>query len=95
MVATSTNPAAGIEELWSAIDAHERYLDQSGQRAGEERRRLAVEIVQRVQSRVGEELATRIEREPPLHRLVDRVAAREIDPETAAERIRRNRVPAR
>ncbi|HXW66338.1 MAG TPA: methylmalonyl Co-A mutase-associated GTPase MeaB [Thermoplasmata archaeon] len=91
VVATSTNPATGIDELWTAIEAHERFLDQSGQRAADERRRVAVEIVERVRARIGDELTARLEREPRLRALVDRVVARELDPESAAERVRRER----
>jgi LAO/AO transport system kinase len=89
VVTTSTSPPAGIEELWTAIEGHERFLDTSGQRAAEERRRLGVEIVERVRERVGRELASRLERDPRLRALLDRVADRSLDPGAAAERLHR------
>ena len=89
VVATSTQPAAGIEELWNAVEAHEQFLDRTGARALEERRRLAVEIVERVREFVGRALAARLERDPELKRLLDRVVARSIDPRSAAERLGR------
>jgi LAO/AO transport system kinase len=89
VVGTSTQPPTGIEELWTAVAAHEEYLDRSGQRKVEERRRLSVEIVERVRAEVGRALATRLERDPDLRKLLDRVVARTTDPRTAAERLAR------
>jgi LAO/AO transport system kinase len=89
VVATSTSPSAGIDELWSSIDAHEQFLDASGRRALDERRRLSAEIVDRVREKVGRELAARLERDPDLRKLLDRVVARSIDPRTAADRLAR------
>ncbi len=93
VVSTSTfpTPPLGIAELWSAIEDHERFLDDSGQRATEERRRLATEIVELVRERVGRELSERIDRAPGLRKLLDEVVARRIDPRTAAERVERDR----
>jgi LAO/AO transport system kinase len=89
VVATSTTQPLGIDELWKAVEAHERFLDRSGLRAVEARRRLSVEIVDRVRDRVGRELGTRLDRDPALRQLLDAVVARTIDPETAAERLLR------
>lgn len=89
VVATSTQPPSGIEELGNAIDAHEQFLDRTGQREIEERRRLAVEIVARVREYVGRAISLRLERDPDLKKLLDRVVARSIDPGTAAERLGR------
>jgi LAO/AO transport system kinase len=89
VVGTSTQPPAGIEELWTAVAAHEEFLDRSGQRQVEERRRLSVEIVERVRENVGRALAARLERDPDLRTLLDRVVARTTDPRTAAERLGR------
>jgi LAO/AO transport system kinase len=95
VVTTSTNPPAGIDELWTAIEAHEQFLDRSGLRAVEARRRLSVEIVDRVRERVGRQLGERLERDPRLRQLLDAVVARTIDPATAAERLDRTRKPRR
>jgi len=95
VVLTSTSPPSGIDALWSAVESHERYLDSSGRRTVEERRRLSVEIVERVRERVGDELSARLDRDPALRKLLDEVASRSIDPRTAADRLDRGSVRAR
>jgi len=88
IVGTSTvEPPVGIEELWSDVLAHEKFLDATGERAQGERRRLSAEIVGFARDRVGRELMSRLERDPALRRLLDDVVARRIDPRTAADRL--------
>ena len=95
IVATSTVAGTGIEELWTAIEAHERFLESSGRRTAEERRRLSHEIVGLVRERVGAELTEELEREPVLRRLIDEVVARKIDPQAAADRLYAGRAARR
>jgi LAO/AO transport system kinase len=90
IVRTSTTMPLGIEDLWTAIAAHETYLDSSGQRAAGERQRLADEIVGRLRDRVGRELTRRFERDPELRALLDQVVARRTDPASAADRLYRD-----
>jgi LAO/AO transport system kinase len=92
VVTTSTTQPAGVDQLWSAVEDHERFLDSSGRRTIEERRRLSVEIVELVRERVGSELSRRLDHDPDLRELLDRVVARKIDPRTAAERLERGNV---
>ncbi|MCI4373243.1 MAG: methylmalonyl Co-A mutase-associated GTPase MeaB [Thermoplasmata archaeon] len=87
IVPTSTTTPSGIEELWTAIDAHEQFLDSTGQRTQHERARLSAEIAERVKDRMGREVAERLTRDPELRRLLDRVVARTLDPATAAEEL--------
>jgi len=88
IVGTSTvEPTQGIGELWAAVQAHEKFLDASGERARGERHRLSSEIVGLARDRVGRELVQRLERDPSLRRLLDEVVARHIDPHTAADRL--------
>ncbi len=87
IVRTSTTAPSGIPQLWSAIEAHEAFLAASPAHAAERRRRLEEEIVGRVREEVARRLAERLETDPALRRLVDRVLARELDPRTAAERL--------
>lgn len=83
IVTTSTvEPASGIPELWAAIEAHERYLDASGERVHGERRRLTQEVLAFARDRIEEDLA----HDPSLERRIDPVLARQVDPETAARR---------
>jgi LAO/AO transport system kinase len=85
VVRTSAVAPSGIEELWSAVEAHEAYRARSGDRRAAERRRLAAEIVDRVRDRVAADLARSLDGEPELARLLDRVVDRSLDPRTAAE----------
>jgi LAO/AO transport system kinase len=89
VVQTSTTETSGIAELWSDVDAHEKFLDSSGQRAVDDRRRLSVEIVELVRERVGRELTDRLDRDPALRKVLDEVVARTVDPQDAAERLER------
>ncbi len=88
IVGTSTTQPTGIDALWEAIEAHERYLDASGERARNERQRLSTEIVGLVRDRVGRELAHELEHDPELRGLLDQVIARSLDPRAAARRLR-------
>jgi LAO/AO transport system kinase len=95
VVSTSTTQPSGVDVLWSAVEAHEEYLDTSGQRGIEERRRLSAEIVELVRERLGQELLGRLDRDSDLRKLLDGVVARTIDPRTASERLERGFVRRR
>jgi LAO/AO transport system kinase len=90
IVSTSTLQPQGIDSLWAAVETHERFLDASGQRATEERRRLSAEIVELVRERVGRALSARLDRDPELRKVLDAVVSRKIDPHAAAERLERD-----
>jgi len=94
VVLTSTTQPSGVDALWTAISDHEKFLDTSGRRAVEERRRLSVEIVELVRERVGRDLAERLDHDPDLRGLLDEVVTRKIDPSLAADRLERG-PPAR
>jgi LAO/AO transport system kinase len=84
IVNTSTvEPPSGIVELWEAIEAHEQYLDSSGERVRGERRRLTQEILALARDRIEDDLA----RDPRLAKQVEPVLQRKVDPETAARRL--------
>jgi LAO/AO transport system kinase len=91
VVSTSTTQPSGVDLLWNAIESHEQFLTTSGQRAVDERRRLSAEIVELVRERVGRDLSKRLDRDPDLRDVLDRVVARTIDPRTAADRLDRPR----
>jgi len=90
VVTTSTQTGAGLDFLWSAIDAHEQFLDTKDLRRAGERRRLAREIVGLVRERVGRELTEALDRDPDLNRLLDGLVARTTDPYAAADRLYRD-----
>lgn len=84
IVTTSTvDPPSGVAELWGAIEAHEHYLDESGERLRGERRRLTQEILALARDRIEDDLA----QDPALARQVEPSLERRIDPETAARRL--------
>jgi LAO/AO transport system kinase len=87
IVRTSTVLPSGIPELWAAVEAHEKFVADSPDRPNELRRRLSEEIVGRVRDVLAREIAERLETDPSLRRLVDKVVARELDPRTAADRL--------
>jgi LAO/AO transport system kinase len=95
IVMTSTLAPAGIDELWSAIESHEQFLDRSGQRKLYERARLTAEIAERVKDRVGREVAERLNRDAAFRPLLDRVVARTLDPAGAADELFRARYAAK
>jgi LAO/AO transport system kinase len=87
IVATSTVTPSGIDRLWGAIESHQQFLDSSGSRRAGERLRLKQEIVGRVRDEVAAELAERLDQDPSLRDLLDRVVARTLDPRSAADRL--------
>jgi len=91
VVTASTANGDGLEPLWSAIEAHEAYLDAHHLRAAGERARLGREIVGMVSERVGRELREALDRDPDLGHLLDEVVARRLDPHSAADRLYRER----
>ncbi len=95
VVTTSTKDGTGVDSLWSAIEAHEAYLDRAGLRASQERERLGQEIVGMVAERVARDLRDGIDRDPELAQLLEEVVARRIDPQSAADRLYRDRARRR
>ncbi len=90
IVPTSTVTPFGIDRLWAAIEAHQQFLDSSGVRLSAERLRLKEEIVGRVRDELAAELGDRLDRDPKLRELIDRVVARTLDPRSAAEKLLRS-----
>jgi GTPase len=90
VVRTSAVTPAGVPELWRSIEAHEKFLDDSNERGAAERRRLAREIVERARDRLTADLTSRLEKDPELRGLLDRVSARTLDPRSAADRLVRD-----
>jgi LAO/AO transport system kinase len=88
VVRTSARDRTGIEALWTAIVAHEEFLDADPKRrAAAERGRLAAELVERVRDRFARETAERLAEDPDHGKLLDEVLARRLDPRAAADRV--------
>jgi LAO/AO transport system kinase len=90
VVSASATVPQGIVELWQALDAHEKFLDEKKIRPQAERARLGRELVGLVRERVGDALVERIDRDPQLGRLLTQLQARTIDPQAAADKLYRS-----
>jgi LAO/AO transport system kinase len=86
IVATEAETGKGVDELVEALEAHRRHLGAAGRlearRAAQRRREFHAVVVERLRARAvaayGEEATTE---------LADAVAAREVDPYVAADRL--------
>jgi len=87
VISTSTQDGTGIEALWTAVEAHEAYLDEEGRRAAADRIRARAELLGLVRERVDRELAEALDADPGVGALLDDVVARRLDPRTAADRL--------
>ncbi len=87
VVRTSATVPSGIPGLWEAVERHEEFAVGSKARREAERRRFSDEIVSRVREGLTRELTERLETDPSLRGLVDRVLARSLDPRTAADKL--------
>jgi LAO/AO transport system kinase len=97
VVATSARDGTGIPELWKAVAAHEAFLDSDPKRrAAGERTRIAAELVELVRDRYTQ-AATEELSDTSRSQWLDDVAARRLDPRTAADRIfaRQRKAPPR
>jgi LAO/AO transport system kinase len=96
VVQASARDRTGIAELWTAVAAHESFLDEDPRRRTDsDRRRVSTELVELVRDRVAREAAERLSADPVHGQLLQDVVARRIDPRTAADRIyARHRRPA-
>lgn len=83
---TVATTGAGVEELAAAIDRHRDHLEQSGEWLLRERGRSRGEIEHLLRDRVIDELARRVPAEARLD-LIAAVAARRLDPYTAADQL--------
>lgn len=82
IVATTATTGEGVDELWGAIGDHRAHLTSSGELAERRRERLADEITEIVAALLRQRArATTGDR---LEQLAERVAARAVDPWTAA-----------
>jgi LAO/AO transport system kinase len=87
IVATQAHRGVGIEALYDTIQAHRRFLEESGalQRRRAQHRRN--ELWDLVEHRVRQRLTQRVREDRTLAALVEQVMRAEIDPHTAAARI--------
>jgi LAO/AO transport system kinase len=85
IVATTAASGGGVGELWAAIQAHRDHLIATGQLEARRRSRVAAEITEIVAALLRER--AKASDADHLDRLADTVAARDLDPWSAAEQL--------
>ncbi|WP_336363246.1 methylmalonyl Co-A mutase-associated GTPase MeaB [Halalkalicoccus salilacus] len=87
IVETVATSAEGIDELLETFAAHREYLESSGALEEKARTRYAEEVRTLLREDAGRLLEDELERRGGIESVVDRIAAREIDPYTVADEI--------
>lgn len=82
IVATTASTGEGVEELWAAIGEHRRHLEESGELEARRTARVADELTEIVAALLRER--AKVTAGEHLDRLAAQVAARAVDPWTAA-----------
>jgi LAO/AO transport system kinase len=80
LVETSARTGEGVEALWDEIVARRAALEQSGALAERRRASLEREVLGLASARAARRLEQELEGRDDLRELLDRVAAREVDP---------------
>ena len=81
---TTAHTGQGIDELWNKIEEHREFLTTSGElneRRGRQRRREFLEAVEEV---LAQRLRDRVENDLSLNAILEKIAAKETDPYSAA-----------
>lgn len=86
IIETVATEPRGIDELWAALERHQRYLESSGEGMARRQRRLEAEIIDLVEQRLRAVLRQRLQ-QGPLAEVVAEALAGRLDPRTAADGI--------
>jgi LAO/AO transport system kinase len=76
-----------VAELWERVQAHRRFLEESGQLEQRRREHLAGEVFAVASARAKRHLERAVAGDPELRRLLDEVQRRELDPLSAVREI--------
>ena len=87
VVTTEGASGAGVEELEAAIAAHRAHLEESGDLNERRRRNLREEVLAVATANLRRELERRLEGDPSFAATIEEVAARRLDPASAARRL--------
>jgi LAO/AO transport system kinase len=87
IVLTEAVRGEGIDDLWSKIEEHRRYLEGNGLLAGRRAKNLAGEVFAVASARAKSHLEQAVAGDGELQRLLDEVQRRELDPLTAVREI--------
>ena len=95
IVRTEAARGEGVEGLAEALAEHRAHLEAEGTLAERRRRNLGNEVLGLATARLRRELEASVREDASLQELLDRVAARELDPASAAEALLRRPARAR
>jgi LAO/AO transport system kinase len=87
IVLTEATRGENVPELWEKIEAHRKFLEQSGQLEERRARNLAGEVFAVASARAKRHLELAVGDDPELRRLLDEVQRRELDPLSAVREI--------
>ena len=87
ILATQAHRGIGVETLYEAIQAHRRFLEESGELHRRRAQYRRNELWGIVEQRVRRRLVQRAREDPTLAALVEQVMRAEVDPHSAAARI--------
>jgi LAO/AO transport system kinase len=87
IVATQAHRGVGVDALYDTIQAHRRFLEESGELQRRRAQHRRNELWDLVEHRVRQRLTQRVREDRSLAALVEQVMRAEVDPHTAAARI--------
>jgi LAO/AO transport system kinase len=87
IITTDALRGAGVEKLEQALESHRRELEAAGTLEHRRRRNLRNEVIELASARMRRGLEQRLAGDESFERLLDEVAARRLDPASAAQRI--------
>jgi LAO/AO transport system kinase len=88
---TQAIDGTGIEQLADALAAHRAHIEDEGTLVRRRARNLAGEVLSIATQRLRRELEASLRDDPELRALLERVAARELDPASAAQQVLKTR----
>jgi LAO/AO transport system kinase len=87
IILTEALQGEGVEELWTAVGDHRRFLEEAGLLAEQRAEHLAGEVFAVASARASAHLERAVADDPELARLLDEVKGRRLDPLSAVEAI--------
>lgn len=87
IIKTVAHKGDGIQKLLEAIDNHRAYLESSGRLDQMRRNRARRQLLAAAQASLLSQLVAKAETNGRLAKLIEGIAERELDPQTAAERL--------
>ncbi|MBI3327418.1 MAG: methylmalonyl Co-A mutase-associated GTPase MeaB [Nitrospinae bacterium] len=87
VVATQAHQGIGIEEFYANVEAHRRYLEESGQLQRRRALQRRTELWELVERKVRQRLMARVKEDGKLAALVEQVMQGELDPHSAVSQI--------